>query len=178
MQNSKPIGKSFIFKVLTAGDGGVGKTSLLHRYVNNSFKEDMKLTIGVEFFMKEVDIGDGNEYRLQLWDFGGESQFKNVLPSYVQGAMGALLMFDLTRAITLRGLAEWVDLLKTENPKIPIIFIGTKLDLVEKISVEDDYALEQKEKFGLLDYIKVSSKTGENVSKVFEILTENLKKFV
>jgi len=178
MSNSNSLGTSFIFKVLTAGDGGVGKTSLLHRYVNNSFKEDMKLTIGVEFFMKEVDIHDGNEYRLQLWDFGGESQFKHVLPSYIKGAMGAILMIDLTRTITIRGLAEWVDLLTNENPNLPIVFVGTKLDLVDQISVEDEYALEQKDRFNLIDYIKVSSKTGENISKVFEILTENLIKFI
>jgi len=178
MSDSKPLGSNFIFKVLTAGDGGVGKTSLLHRYVNNKFQEDMKLTIGVEFFMKEVDIQDGNNYRLQLWDFGGEAQFKHILPSYVKGATGAILMIDLTRAITLNRLDEWVNLLTTENPKLPIIFVGTKIDLVDNISVSDEYALEQKVKYDFLDFIKVSSKTGENVNKVFENLTEKIEKTI
>lgn len=173
MTTTKRLGSSFIFKVLTAGDGGVGKTSLLERFVNNSFSEEMKITIGVQFFMKEVDMGDGKEYRLQMWDFGGEEQFKHVLPSYVKGAVGALLMFDLTRVGTLKNIDEWVDLLRNENPKLPIIFVGTKLDLEEYVCIDDSYALDYKDKFDFIDYIKVSSKTGQDVNETFQILTKN-----
>ncbi len=66
--------KKFILKILTAGEGGVGKTTLLHRYVEGKFSADTKMTIGVEFFLKEVVI-DGKQCTLQLWDFGGQERF-------------------------------------------------------------------------------------------------------
>ncbi len=94
--------KKYILKILTAGEGGVGKTTLLHRYVEGKFSGDTKMTIGVEFFLKEMEL-DGNQCTLQLWDFGGQERFRFLLDSYVMGAKGALLMFDLTRPMTLEN---------------------------------------------------------------------------
>ena len=85
--------KKFIMKILTAGEGGVGKTKLLHRYVEGKFSGETKMTIGVEFFLKEVMI-DGQQCALQLWDFGGQERFRFLLENYVLGAKGALLLFD------------------------------------------------------------------------------------
>ena len=98
--------KKYIFKLLTAGEGGVGKTTLLRRYIDNVFEASTKMTIGVEFFIKELLI-DSNQCSLQLWDFAGQEQFRFMLDAYVIGAKGALLMFDLTRLMTLKNLEEW-----------------------------------------------------------------------
>jgi len=87
------MSKSIVLKVLTGGDGGVGKTTLLHRYVEGKFSSETKMTIGVEFFLKELMIDD-QKVLLQLWDFGGQERFRFLLKSYVIGARGALLMFD------------------------------------------------------------------------------------
>ncbi len=159
--------KKFIFKIIAAGEGGIGKTTLLKRYVEGKFSENTGLTVGVEFFVKEVDFGI-NHYTLQLWDFGGQERFRFLLDSYIIGAKGALLMFDLTRILTLKNLQEWVDLLRKYNPKLPLLFVGTKLDLAEKICVDDDYGLEMQKKYSCFDFIKVSSKTGDNVKETFE----------
>ena len=162
--------KKFILKILTAGEGGVGKTTLLHRYVEGQFSAETKMTIGVEFFLKEVEF-DGKQCTLQLWDFGGQERFRFLLESYVLGAKGALLMFDLTRPITLDNLEQWVNICRKGDPDLPILFLGTKIDLVEDIMVDDDYAEQFQEAFDLFDYLKISSKSGENVNRAFEMLT-------
>lgn len=165
--------KKFIFKILTAGDGGVGKTTLLHRYIKGEFSQSTQMTIGVEFFLKEVKV-KGQDCTLQLWDFGGQNRFRFLLKSYVMGAKGALLMFDLTRPMTLENLNEWISICRENDPELPILFVGTKLDLKDDISVDDDYAKSFLDQFDLFDYIKVSSKTGENVQEAFKLITERV----
>ncbi len=92
----------------------------------------------------------------------------------VLGAKGALLMFDLTRPMTLENLHQWVELCRKGDSNLPILFVGTKIDLVNDIMVNDDYALSFKEQFALFDFLKISSKSGENVLEAFEILTRKV----
>ncbi|MFO7795847.1 MAG: Rab family GTPase [Promethearchaeati archaeon] len=167
------MGKKFILKLLTAGEGGVGKTTLLHRYVEGKFSQSTKMTIGVEFFLKEVQI-NSQDCTLQLWDFGGQERFRFLLESYVLGAKGALLMFDLTRIQTLENLEQWVNIVRKGDPNLPILFLGTKLDLKDEIMVDDEYAKSFMEELNLFDYLKISSKTGENVQAAFELLTTRI----
>lgn len=168
---SKPI----VLKVLTAGEGGVGKTTLLRRYVEGKFSSETKMTIGVEFFLKELMI-DGQKIVLQLWDFGGQERFRFILESYVIGARGALLMFDLTRTITLDNIDQWVTICRKHDPNLPILFLGSKSDLIQEICIKDDYIKDFKEKFNLYDYLPISSKTGENIQLSFESLTKEILK--
>ncbi len=168
---SKPI----VLKVLTAGEGGVGKTTLLHRYVDGKFSSETKMTIGVEFFLKELMI-DGQKVILQLWDFGGQERFRFLLESYVIGARGAMLLFDLTRTMTLENLESWVNICRKKNPNLPILFLGSKADLINDICIEEDYILILKEHFNLFDYLKISAKTSENVALSFEIITKEILK--
>ncbi|KKN54986.1 hypothetical protein LCGC14_0586670 [marine sediment metagenome] len=165
--------KKFILKILTAGEGGVGKTTLLHRYVEGKFSAETKMTIGVEFFLKETMV-DENQCTLQLWDFGGQERFRFLLESYVLGAKGALLMFDLTRMMSLENLEQWLNIVRKGDPNLPVLFVGTKLDLVEEIQVDDDYAMEFLTQYNLLGFLKISSKTGENVAEVFNFLTRKI----
>jgi small GTP-binding protein len=167
------VPKKFILKILTAGDGGVGKTTLLHRYVEGRFSAETKMTIGVEFFLKEY-ILDGLHCTLQLWDFGGQERFRFLLESYVLGAKGALLMFDLTRPITLESIEQWVNICRKGDPNLPIIFLGTKSDLADEIMIDDSYAQQYKEYFNFFDYLRISSKNGENVHKAFELITKKI----
>ena len=165
--------QKFILKILTAGEGGVGKTTLLHRYVEGKFSAETRMTIGVEFFLKETEI-DGKQCTLQLWDFGGQERFRFLLESYVLGAKGALLMFDLTRMMTLENLEQWLNIVRKGDPNLPVLFVGTKIDLVDEIQVDDDYARTFLEQYNLIDFLKISSKTGENVSDAFNILTQKI----
>jgi len=169
------MSKSIVLKVLTAGEGGVGKTTLLHRYVEGKFSSETKMTIGVEFFLKELMIDD-QKVLLQLWDFGGQERFRFLLKSYVIGARGALLMFDLTRAMTLEKIPQWVNICRKENPNLPILFLGSKADLADDINISKDYIMAYKEQFNLYDYLEVSSKTGKNVESAFVSVTKEILK--
>ncbi len=163
--------KKYIYKIVTAGDGGVGKTTLLKRYVDNKFSEGTKLTVGVEFFIKDITFR-GYSFTLQLWDFGGQDRFRFLLDGYTSGTKGALLMFDLTRINSLNNLQEWVELLRKRNPNLPLLFIGTKMDLLTENNIDDVYIAELKRKYQCFDFLKVSSKTGENVQLAFEKIIE------
>jgi small GTP-binding protein len=167
--------KPILLKVITAGDGGVGKTTLLHRYIEGKFLADTRLTIGVEFFLKELKI-DGKKILLQVWDFGGQEHFRPLLINYATGARGALMLFDLSRPSSLLRIDQWVNICRQNNPGIPIIFLGTKLDLIDVNTIQDEFSLKYMKKYDFFNYLKISSKTGENVDLAFELLAKELVK--
>jgi len=162
-------------KVITTGDGGVGKTTLLHRYIEGVFLPDTLMTIGVQFHLKELKI-DGKRILLQIWDFGGQEHFRPLLKDYATGARGALLLFDLTRPSSLQRIDQWVNICRQNNPDIPIIFLGTKLDLIEVTTIDDEFTSQIIKKYDFFNYLKISSKTGENVNLAFELLAKELVK--
>jgi len=166
---------AILLKVITCGEGGVGKTTLLHRYIEGVFLANTRLTIGVEFFLKELNI-EGKKILLQVWDFGGQDHFRPLLKNYAVGARGALLLFDLTRISSLQRIEQWINICRQDGLDIPIIFLGTKLDLTEQILVNDEFAQKFKEKYKFFEYLKISSKTGENVNLAFELLARELVK--
>ena len=159
--------KSKVLKTIITGEGGVGKTTLLHRYIEGRFDANTRLTIGVEFFLKELTIDEDSIF-LQIWDFGGQERFRFLLSNYAKGAKGALLLFDLTRPLTLNTLEEWVNICRSDDPDIPILLIGSKADLEEMITVNEKLIESLKSEFQFFDYVRISSKTGENVKEVFE----------
>lgn len=167
------MSKSVVMKILTVGDGGVGKTTLLHRYINGEFLSDTQMTLGVAFFNQQLTI-EGHLVMLQLWDFGGQEQFRFMLKNYALGARGAILMFDLTRPSTIDHMDEWVQICREDNPNLPIILVGTKLDMTEQIMIQDDFAKELMDSFDLFDYMKISSKSGEGVNDVFQRIAKKL----
>jgi len=165
--------KQVLFKILTVGDGSVGKTTLLQRYVEGLFKEDQKMTIGVNFYLKRIQIRDF-DIALQLWDFGGQERFRFLLKKYIKGAAGALLLYDLSNPATINGANEWVELVRMHNSSLPVILVGTKYDLVDPEYYDDNVSNLALAKFDFIASIKTSSKTGKNVEDVFNMLINNL----
>ena len=159
-----------MFKVCISGDGGVGKTCLINRYLSGIFKSNTTMTIGVDFLLKTVDIEE-RKVALQIWDFAGEDRFRFLLPTYVRGASAGIFMFDITRNVSLRNLKEWLEVFKkgTEflDEEVPIIMVGGKLDLHDRRSVYSKDAVDLAKNCNLWDYIECSSKTGENVELIF-----------
>jgi small GTP-binding protein len=170
-----------LFKIIIFGEGGVGKTTLIKRYLEGYFEDSTKMTVGVDFFMKTVKVKD-QQASLQIWDFAGEDRFRFLLPSYVSGASGGIFMYDISRFMTLKHINEWLGIFNEEYSKknsdgpLPIIILGGKKDLDHKRSVEPQDAKEKLDNLECFKYMECSSKTGENVEEVFKILTEHLLK--
>jgi len=165
--------RNFLFKILMTGEGGAGKTSLLRRFVDGFFDESTIMTIGVEFFIKEV-IFDDFHCSLQLWDLGGQKRFRYLLENYVMGARGALLLFDMTKMPKIGDILEWVNIARLHDINLPIILVGNKNDLEDFIAVDDESALHIKNAFNMIDYVKTSAKSGYNVEEPFRVLARKL----
>ncbi|HME53639.1 MAG TPA: Rab family GTPase [Candidatus Lokiarchaeia archaeon] len=170
-------GTNYIFKVVVGGAGGVGKTTLLHRYLHNEFLTDTSMTIGVNFLNKELIRDDGTKIVLTLWDLGGQERFRFFQPSCCMGSKAAIVFFDMTRLDTSIQVKEWVDMFRTNgSPTIPIILGGTKLDLATPDLIDgiNEYANKLVDQFGLANYIPTSSKTGENIEETFNFIVDLL----
>lgn len=158
--------KSYLYKILVTGNAGVGKTSLLRRYVEGKFDESTVMTVGVDFFVKELEINSG-KCSLQLWDLGGQHRFRYMQKQYVMGARGALLLVDLTRKPKMNNIVEWVNIIRHYDIDLPILLIGNKFDLKDYRAISDNFLEDVKDTFGMFDVYKTSAKTGYNVEKVF-----------
>ena len=165
---------SFTFKIIAAGDGGVGKTTMFFKYIHGQFKFDTQMTIGVQIFNKDHVIENGRLAALQLWDFGGQERFRFFLDNFVLGANGVFLMFDLTDTESFHHLVNWLPIVRKYDATIPMVLIGSKFDLTDKIVVEDAEALDFIEKHGIKHYIKISSKSGYNIEEVFDLLVKDV----
>lgn len=162
------------FKICIFGDGGVGKTSLVHRFVTGRFDRGTKMTIGVEIVTKRLQILNWN-VTLQIWDFGGEERFRFFLPTYARGSFAGIYMYDITRFSTLMNFDEWLNVFKKganyDLKPIPIIMVGAKLDLERnravKIAEAQNFAFSRN----IFEVIECSSKTGENVESIFNKIT-------
>jgi len=156
-----------IKKILLAGEGALGKTTLLHRYINGQFNAETPMTTVPKLYLKEVSF-ENNDYYVIFWDF----RLKFLYDFFCYDLDAAILLIDLTRPITLDNLEQWVNIVRKIDPDLPVLFLGTKLDLVDDIMVDDDYVVQFQEAYNLPDYIKVSSKSGENVKEAFNKIIE------
>jgi small GTP-binding protein len=166
-------------KVCILGDGAVGKTTLTKRFLTGIFKEDYKLTIGMDFYVTRVDLKD-KVVKLQIWDFAGEEKFRFLLPGMLHGAKGAIFMYDITRPPTFTHLKEWLEVYnaanKKHNQEVQALLVGGKLDLEEIRAVSQEKAKNFAQQNNLNPYIECSSKTGKNVKKVFQSLARKISK--
>ncbi|MHA2398481.1 MAG: Rab family GTPase [Promethearchaeota archaeon] len=162
------------YKVVIFGDAGCGKTTLTQRFLTSLFKSDTKMTIGVDFEVKSLEINE-KKVKLQIWDFGGEERFRFLLPTYVRGANGALFMYDVTNYSSLAHIDDWLLVIrkeiKSEQDNFPIIVVGGKADLVEDREVEPSEGINIAKSRGVEGFIECSSKSGENVEETFDALT-------
>jgi small GTP-binding protein len=134
------------------------------------------MTLGVEFLLKAVEI-NGEKVKLQIWDFAGEERFRYLFPSYIRGANGAIFMYDITNYGSLAHVDDWFEIVEKEiKYELPVIFVGGKTDLMHLKEVSTRKAMEVANSKGADGFIECSSKTGENVHKIYHLLTKLILK--
>ena len=170
----------FVFKVIIIGAGAVGKTSLLHRFVENKFSFRYKLTIGADFLSKIIEgyPNPDTTCKLQIWDIGGQERYKFLRSSFFDGANGALVVFDISRWHTYEELNDWLsDFREFAGENVPFILIGNKVDLIKDVYGEyDKEGVEEYAKSENTYFVETSAKTGENVEGAFLNLTHRMIK--
>ncbi|KAL1190724.1 Ras-related protein RABA5d [Cardamine amara subsp. amara] len=114
MSSDDEGGEEYLFKIVIIGDSAVGKSNLLSRYARNEFNAHSKATIGVEFQTQSMEI-EGKEVKAQIWDTVGQERFRAVTSAYYRGAVGALVVYDISRQSTFESVGRWLDELKTHS---------------------------------------------------------------
>lgn len=162
----------YLFKVVLIGDSGVGKSNLLSRFTRNEFSLESKSTIGVEFATRSLTV-DGKVIKAQIWDTAGQERYRAITSAYYRGAVGALLVYDVTRHSTFENVERWLKELRDHtDPNIVVMLIGNKSDLrhLVAVSTEDGTSFAERES---LYFMETSALDATNVDNAFtEVLSQ------
>ncbi|XP_073270867.1 ras-related protein RABA6a-like [Primulina huaijiensis] len=156
----------YLFKVVLIGDSAVGKSNLLYRFSKDEFFLDSKPTIGVEFAYRSIKVGD-KIVKAQIWDTAGQERFRAITSSYYRGALGALLVYDITRKSTFESLKKWLkELREFGNAEMVVVLVGNKSDLLHsrEVNLEDGQSLAKLEQ---VSFMETSAKENLNVEEAF-----------
>jgi small GTP-binding protein len=165
MSNNDP---DFVHKIVLLGDSGVGKTSLVQRYVYDSLSPDVGRTIGAVLHVKKIEFNDV-VHKQVIWDLGGQESFAELREQYCANSSAALFVFDRTRLETLQNIDEWLTALYSSAGKIPVIAVENKIDLESVITSEQIKGmLEARE----LIHLQTSATENTNVNSAFRELVQ------
>lgn len=164
----------YLFKLLLIGDSGVGKTSMLVRFADDTYSDTYVSTIGVDFKIKTVDFGD-NIIKLQIWDTAGQDRFRSITSSYYRGAHGIIIAFDLTEYETFDNVKMWLKEVEkyADTNNLNLLLVGCKSDLEDDRKITYEYAKDYADSLHM-PYIEVSSKYSYNINNVFDIMSRDI----
>jgi small GTP-binding protein len=159
-----------VLKIVLLGDGAVGKTAIQTRYTKGFFREDYKVTIGMQYAVKVCDIvassGQKQQLRLQIWDLAGQERFHFMRSAFIEGSKGAVLVYDVTKRKSFDNLDAWLtELSNAIGGKVPMVLVGNKTDLPDRVvSSKEGKAFAKKNG---LAFLEASAKTGDQIDDVF-----------
>ena len=160
-------------KFLVLGESTIGKSCLIERYINNTFKENYIATIGMDIRQKRLDINNIDVF-LTINDTAGQERFRSLTKMVYKNTDGILVGFDLTNPKTLEQVEFWINQIesnKTKDSSISLVLFGNKCDMKEEIQVKEEDIEKIKEKYNLR-YYETSAKDGTNVQNIFEYLAK------
>jgi small GTP-binding protein len=164
----------YLFKIIILGDSSVGKTNLLLRYTQDKFQEYVHTTIGVDFRIRTVVV-DGKKVKLQLWDTAGQERYASMIKAYYNGANGAVLVYDMTDINSLYHIVDIITNILEVNPKIKLVLVGNKKDMIDNSPYVSDYSKMIAKKYDL-KYFEVSAKDNQNlmIETMFHSLIQDM----
>ncbi|PKA64541.1 Ras-related protein RABA5a [Apostasia shenzhenica] len=165
--------QGYLFKIVLIGDSAVGKSNLLARFARDEFYPNSKSTIGVEFQTQKMEI-DGKEVKAQIWDTAGQERFKAITSAYYRGAVGALLVYDITRRQTFDSIGRWLNELHTySDMNVVTILVGNKTDLknAREVSTDEGKALAEAHD---LFFMETSALDNSNVAAAFQTVVKEI----
>lgn len=170
MQQLAPLEK---YKLVFLGDQGVGKTSIITRFMYDTFDTSYQATIGIDFLSKTMYLED-RTVRLQLWDTAGQERFRSLIPSYIRDSSVAVVVYDITNRKSFANTTKWIEDVRAERgDDVVIMMVGNKTDLSERRQV----SIEEAEKKAVADKVKcieTSAKGGYNIKILFRKLATQL----
>jgi len=154
------------FKLVFLGEQSVGKTSLITRFMYDSFDNTYQATIGIDFLSKTMYLED-RTVRLQLWDTAGQERFRSLIPSYIRDSTVAVIVYDITNIVSFNQTNKWIDDVRAERGNdVIIMLVGNKTDLAEKRQVSIDEGEKKAKELNVM-FIETSAKAGYNVKQLF-----------
>ncbi|KAI1886050.1 hypothetical protein AGOR_G00210040 [Albula goreensis] len=168
---------NFVFKVVLIGESGVGKSNLLSRFTKNEFNHDSRTTIGVEFSTRTMQLGSVT-VKAQMWDTAGLERYRAITSAYYRGAVGALLVYDITKHLTYESVERWLkELYDHADPHIVVMLVGNKTDMASLRSVPMEEAKSFADEKGLL-FMETSALESTNVESAFQTVLAGIHKKV
>uniref|UniRef100_A0A8D0AMP8 Ras-related protein Rab-6A n=1 Tax=Sander lucioperca TaxID=283035 RepID=A0A8D0AMP8_SANLU len=156
------------FKLVFLGEQSVGKTSLITRFMYDSFDNTYQATIGIDFLSKTMYLEDRTvSFLLQLWDTAGQERFRSLIPSYIRDSAAAVVVYDITNVNSFQQTTKWIDDVRTERGSdVIIMLVGNKTDLADKRQITTEEGEQRAKEMNVL-FIETSAKTGYNVKQLF-----------
>ncbi|GFQ06434.1 RAS-related protein raba5a [Phtheirospermum japonicum] len=165
--------EDYLFKIVLIGDSAVGKSNLLARFARDEFYPNSKSTIGVEFQTQKMEI-NGKEVKAQIWDTAGQERFRAVTSAYYRGAVGALVVYDISRRQTFESVGRWLNELHTHSDmNVVTILVGNKSDLRDAREVTTGEGKALAEAQGLF-FIETSALDSSNVASAFQTVVKEI----
>jgi Ras-related protein Rab-8A len=164
----------YLFKLLLIGDSGVGKTCLLFRFSEDAFNSTFISTIGIDFKIRTIEL-DGKKIKLQIWDTAGQERFRTITTAYYRGAMGIMLVYDITNEKTFENIKNWIrNIEEHAAPDVQKMILGNKCDMNDKRVVTKERGEQLALEYGIR-FMETSAKASMNVEESFYILSRDIK---
>ena len=166
--------KEFLSKILVIGDGAVGKSCIIRRYVDNEFESTHLQTVGLDFKLKNIQLDDGNSLKAQIWDTAGQERFHSITRNYFKNAHGIILIYDVTLIESFHNVKNWIKQIKKEaSDKVSIILVGNKIDMENERVVSNEEGEKIADEYGL-KFFECSAKTGVNIEQIFKEVAKKI----
>ena len=169
--------KMFEASLITLGDGQVGKTSLIYRYIDDTFTFDYLSTIGIDSKKKIIKLENNEQIKVKIFDTAGQERFRSITSNYIKKANGILLIYSVDNPKSFENIETWYQSISEDDNKnkLPVVLIGNKSDLEEKRQISKETGIDLAEKFGIENHFyETSCKTGENVEKAINDLVNQI----